>query len=284
MARKKRNAPKNNKQQQQGEKVLNQLFGSLEDDNNIENDIADLGTSESSTDTITVSEPPKKNKFFFGFAIFIVVMAIVGCISTVRFIASFTSQLVDNTSLKNEFAQFIFPVVVNDIAPFESVDEIPNSSKITCAIWNIITMKDTAPYESAGTGDLKIPEYDVMASCKEIFGTSVTLEHQSVGIGEVRFTYDGENHTYTASKNIRQLTYAPQIVEMEESNGTYVLTVGYLPPSLATVTGIGGMEVVPDKYMEYTINRWDGKNTLMSIRFSDYEPEGSSDTIVINPY
>lgn len=284
MARKKRNPPKNNKQQQQGEKVLNQLFGSLEDDNNIENDIADLGTSESSDDTITVPEPPKKNKFFFGFAIFIVVMAIVGCISTVRFIANFTSQLVDNTSLKNEFAQFIFPVVVNDIAPFESVDEIPNSSKITCAIWNIITMKDTAPYESAGTGDLKIPEYDVMASCKELFSTSVTLEHQSVGIGEVRFTYDGENHTYTASKNIRQLTYAPQIVEMEESNGTYVLTVGYLPPSLATVTGIGGMEVVPDKYMEYTINRWDGKNTLMSIRFSDYEPEGSSDTIVINPY
>ncbi len=284
MAKKRRNAQKNNKQQQQGEKVLNQLFGSLEEENNIENDIADLGSTESVSEPVIASEPVKKNKFFFGFAVFVVIMAIIGCISTVRLVADLTAKLVDNTSLKNEFAQFIFPVVVNDIAPFETVEEIPNSSKITCAIWNIITMKDTSPYESVGTGDLKIPEYDVMASCKEIFGSSVSLEHQSVGLGEVRFTYDGENHTYTASKNIRQLTYAPQIIEMEESNGTYVLTVGYLPPSLATVTGIGGMEVVPDKYMEYTINRWDGKNTLMSIRFSDYEPERSDDTIVINPY
>jgi len=118
-----------------------------------------------------------------------------------------------------------------------------------------------------------IPEYDVTASCKEIFGSAITLEHQSVGTGEVRFTYDEANHVYSASKNIRYLTYAPQVVEMTEDNGTYRLVVGYLPPALATVTGINGMEVSPEKYMEYTIGRWNDQNTLLSISFSDYSPE-----------
>ncbi|MBP1542656.1 MAG: hypothetical protein J6A16_01055 [Oscillospiraceae bacterium] len=277
MAKKRKNTSKQNRPQnnpQGGEKVINQLLGSLEEDNNIESDIADLGhEAEPQVQEEAVPEPVKKRKFFFGFALFVIVMAIVGCISTVRFVVNFTEHLVDNTSLKNEFAQFIFPVVVNDIAPFETVDEIPNTSKITCSIWNILIMKDTAPYEGEITGDLLIPEYDVSVSCKELFGNNASVEHQSVGIGEVRFTYDPDNHVYSASKNIRYLTYAPHIVDITEANGTYTVIVGYLPPSLATVTGISGMEVSPEKYMEYTLDRWDGKNTIKSVRFSDYEPE-----------
>lgn len=273
MARKKRNSSKNSNNQQQGnDRVINQLFGSLEEENNIETDIADLGGHAAAAEP-DIPEPVKKKRFFFGFAVFVIIMAIIGCFSTVSFISNLAARLVDNTSLRNEFAQFIFPVVVNDIAPFDKVDEIPNTSKITCSIWNILIMKDTTPYEGSIAGDLLIPEYDVMASCKEIFGSTATMEHQSVGIGEVRFTYDAENHVYSASKNIRYLTYAPTIIEMTESNDTYTLIVGYLPPSLATVSGIGGMEVAPEKYMEYTINRWDGKNTLMSVKFSDYRPE-----------
>lgn len=268
MARRKRNsAPK--EKQQNGEKVINQLFGSL-DAEDIEDDITELGGNEPA-EASDVPEPVKKKRFFFGFAIFIIVMAIVGCVSTVRFAADITGKLLDNTSLKNEFAQFIFPMVVNDIAPFDSIDEIPNTSKITCAIWNILLTKDITPYED-GLGGLLIPEYDVMASCKEMFGTTVVMEHQSVGTGEVRFTYDEENHLYSAQKNIRYLTYAPQIVEMSEVDGNYQLIVGYLPPSLAAVSGISDMEVSPDKYRLYTINRWDGKNTLLSVEFCDYVP------------
>lgn len=254
----------------QGERVIEELFGSLNEPD-IENDIAELGADD------TVEEPapaPKKSSgkgFFFCFAIFVVAMAIVGCVSTVRFVADSTSALLDKTSLKNEFAQFIFPVVVNDIPPFEKASELPETSVINCSIWNILLNKDTELYQkSEQPGELTIPEYDVAASCRELFGSSVSVVHQTVGTNEVRFTYDEENHVYRATKNMRYLTYAPTIISMTEDNGLYTLIVGYLPPTLATVAGLNGIEQTPEKYMEYTIEYWDDKMTLVSVRFSDY--------------
>ena len=187
--------------------------------------------------------------------------------------AQITSNLLDNTSLKNEFARFIYPVVVNDIAPFEEPDEIPDSSKISCAIWNILLNHDTSEFAKDEGNGLTIPEYNVLASCRELFGSTVSLNHQTVGNAEVRFTYNEETHTYSANKNIRYLTYSPQIISMTEDGDVYTVIVGYVPPTLAAVAGTGGISALPEKYMEYTISRWDGKDTLMSVRFSNYTPQ-----------
>ncbi len=251
--------------------VINQLFGTLESDTEIESNIAELGAETENE----VAAETKPRRFFFIFAVFVIIMAIVGCFSTVRFAVDCTGNLMDNTSLKNEFAQFIFPVVINDIPTFENTSELRNTAMLNSAIWNILINKDTSPYESEGMMGLTIPEYDVLASCREIFGSSVTLEHQTVGSAEVRFVYDEENHTYSASKNTRYLTYSPVIIDMNESQGIYTLTVGYLPPSVAAVAGISGMETSPEKYMEYTISRWEGKNTLLSVKYSEYTPQTS---------
>ena len=271
MARRKRSRPA--EAAKSGGNVINELFGRLEDDPDIESDIAQLGSDGEEEAFAAQDEKPAKSRFFFVFALFVIVMAIIGCVSTVRFVCGAAGRLLDNTSLRNEFAQFIFPVVVNDTAPFESVGELPEAAKINCAMWNILINKDTSQY---GTDMLTIPEYDVMASCKEIFGSAVTVEHQTAGSVEARFTYDETNHVYTTTKSIRYLTYAPTIVEMTESSGTFTLIVGYLPPTLASVAGLNGIEVVPDKYMEYTIERWEGKNTLLSVKFSDYTPAAES--------
>lgn len=258
-------------EQPQGEKIINQLFGSLEQEPDIETDITELGTGGEAE--AQPAEKSGKNRFFFGFAVFVIIMAIIGCISTVRYAVKLTGSLLDNTSLKNEFAQFIFPVVVNDIAPFENAEEIPDSSKISCAIWNILLNSDTAEFETSGSMGLTIPEYNVSASCRELFGSTVSLKHQTVGTAEVRFTYDEEKHSYSASRDIRYLTYSPKIISITESDGFFTVIVGYLPPTVAAVAGVSGLQSQPEKYMEYTISRWDGKDTLMSVRFSDYKAQ-----------
>lgn len=266
MSKKKKNVTPREKH---NEDVINELFGSSEVEPDIEGDIAELG--QEPEDDVKIAPNPRKHKFFFGFAVFVVIMAVIGCISSVRFIADGVRDIMDNTALKSEFEKFLLPVVANDIAPFENESEISNSAKVSVAIWNVLLNKDTGAYKTTETGDFNIPEYDIGVSCAEIFGSGTTLKHQSVGAGDTRFVYDETNHYYICSGSMRYLNYAPRITEMTENNGTYVLTVEYLPPSFTMVSENIGIEVTADKTMEYTINRWDKKNTLMSVRFINSE-------------
>lgn len=247
------------------EDVINELFGAADNDVDIESGIADLG--QSPDDDMKIVRDPRKNKFFFGFAVFVVIMAAIGCASSFRYISGAVRDIMDNTALKNEFTRFLLPVVANDIAPFENESEISNSAKVSCAIWNILVNKGTSEYKLNDVGYYNIPEYDVNVSCKEIFGSGSNVTHQTVGTGDTRFRYDEGNHVYVCSSDMRYLNYSPRITEMTESNGTYVLTVEYLPPSFTMATDTIAIEVTADKTMEYTINRWDKKNTLMSVRF-----------------
>lgn len=252
------------------EDMINELLGEVEDapDIGIEEDITDLG--EEPNDVKTAESPEekheKKRKVFFIVAVFVIVMAIIGIFSSVRFIVNGVRDLMDNKALRNEFTRFLLPVVANDIAPFENESEIPNSSKVRCAIWNILVTKDTSDYKISPLGGILIPEYDVSVSCKDIFGTGASVTHQTVGSGDSRFVYDEENHVYSCPKDLRFLNYAPKITAMSENNGTYVLTVDYMPPSVTMVTDDLGITIKADKTLEYTVNRWDKKNTLMSVK------------------
>lgn len=265
MARKNREVSPREKH---NEDVINELFGSSDIEPDIETDIADLG-SEPDDDVKIAPDPRKHSKFFFGFAVFVVIMACIGVVSTVNFVSEGIHYIADNTSLKNEFARFLLPVVANDIAPFEKENEISNSAKVSCAIWNILVNKDAAKYKTSENGEYNIPEYDVGVSCKELFGSSASISHQSVGASDTRFVYDETNHVYICPGNTRFLSYTPRIAEMKESNGTYVLTVEYVAPTMAIITDPS--EARAEKVMEYTINRWDKKNTLMTVRLISSE-------------
>lgn len=254
------------------EDVINELFGEVEDESEIEieEDVANLGESPDSdikTADLAGYRSERKRKAFFIVAVFVIIMAFIGLFSSIRFVANGISDLADNTALKNEFSRFLLPVVANDIAPFENESEITNSSKVSCAIWNILVNKDTSAFKESPAGGFFVPEYNVTVSCKEIFGSGASLTHQTVGSGDSRFTYDEENHVYNCTKDLRYLNYAPRITEMTENNGTYVLKVEYMPPSITMVADDLGITVEPDKTLEYTINRWEKKNTLMSVRF-----------------
>lgn len=264
--------------QKHNEEVINELLGEIEHepDIEIEEDVANLG--EEPEDNVKIAETSeegraKRSKAFFAVAVIIIVMAVIGLVSSIRFIANGINKLADNTELKNEFARFILPVVANDIAPFENETEITNSSKVSCSIWNILVNKDTSAYKSSPAGGILVPEYDVGVSCKEIFGSSATITHQTVGTGDTQFVYDENNHVYSCTNNMRLLNYAPKITAMTESNGTYVLTVDYIPPSVTMAVEGLGITMEADKTLEYTVNRWDKKNTLMSVRFISGRPD-----------
>lgn len=253
------------------ENVLDELFGELGAQTEIEDDIADLGTEED--DGTIVAENPVKHRFFFGFAIFVVIMAIIGMVASVRFVVNGIGSLMDNTSLKEEFTGFILPVVANDIAPFSNEGEISHSAKVGCAVWNILLNKDISAYKKTADGELIIPEYDVGVSCKELFGTNSEIVHQSTGTADTRFIYSEQNHIYTCTYNMRYLSYAPGIAKMEQNGGVFTLTVEYYPPSISVVSQNIGIQSEPEKTMTYTIWRDNGKNTLMSVKEIEKQTE-----------
>lgn len=256
---------KNNAREKHNDDVINELFGQTEEEPDIETDIADLGAAPD--EDVKVAQIPLKQKFYFGFAVFVVIMAAIGLFTCIRLSVVGIRGIIENTSLKNEFAQFILPAVANDITPYENEADIPNSVKINCSVWRILLGENFEDYKTETANVYVIPEYNVGVACKELFGTDSEIEHQTVGYGEARFTYDPDNHTYTCPRNLRNLTYAPRIAEMTMTDGNYVLKVEYLPPSISMVTEDLKIEAVPDKIMEYTISRRNKQNTLVSVRF-----------------
>lgn len=269
--KKKQNSELQEMREKHNDDVINELLGEVEGESvmELENDVANLG-EDSEEDVKIAKSPDEKNKrksrMFFATAIVVLALACVGLYSMVRLIAGGISEIVNNTALKKEFARFILPVVANDIAPFENENEITNSSKVNCSIWNILVNKDTSAYKSSPAGGIYIPEYDVSVSCKDLFGSESTLTHQSVGYGESRFSYDENNHVYSCPKDMRLLNYAPKISELTGGSGTYVLKVDYLPPSITMAAEDLGLTVDADKTLEYTVVRKDKKNTLVSVR------------------
>lgn len=247
--------------------VINELFGDADDIGeetpDIENDIADLGLD--GDDDVKVVDEEKRRKFYFGFAVFVVILAIIGLITCVRLAVGGIKSLVDNTSLKNELTQFILPAVAIDVSPFENEDELSNSSKINCSIWQILLSEGYEIYKNPNAESYTIPEVNVGVACKAIFGSDSEIIHQSVGYGEARFSYDSEKHVYICPRNLRNLNYAPRITEMTDSNGVYTLIVEYLPPSITMVADNLGVELEPDKSMVYTVTRRDKKNILTSV-------------------
>ncbi|MCH5196153.1 MAG: hypothetical protein J1F28_05535 [Oscillospiraceae bacterium] len=270
------------------ENVLNELLNELDEETkyNFENggygentdtfvnNISDV-LSKIENDSVEKSDvnsvktkPKKKNGFYFAFAVVVIVMAVVGIVATVIFTVNSIRDLASSNSLMEEYTRFLLPVVANDTAPFDSENELSNTAKINCSIWNIMLNHDTSSYKLSDTGEMLIPEYDVEYSCKEIFGTSSGLIHRTVGSTDMRFSYDSENHVYSCVKDLRYLSYVPVITEMSQSDGIYTLTVDYYSPSVRFLSENMGIEASSEKTMKYIISRYDGKNTLVAVQFT----------------
>lgn len=267
--------------------VLNELLNEFDEEKNTENSgenaeyphgentsvimeesRAEKNDDASSDSKAETSAAPKKHTFYFIFAVFTIIMALVGVVSAAVFAIGKISNAVSSSSLKDEYTKFLLPVVANDIAPFENENELSNSAKINCSIWNIMLNHDTSLYKLSETGEFLIPEYDVEYSCREIFGSSSGIIHRTVGSSDMSFTYNADNHVYSCSKDLRYLNYVPVITEMSQDGGTYTLTVDYYSPAVRFLSENMGIEAETEKTMKYVINRYDGKNTLVAVEFA----------------
>lgn len=230
------------------------------------------------TEELAVPDEPASNpeglkrKLYFVFGIVISLLAVVGLYSTVIFAKDAIRNFADNTQQKNEFARFVYPIVICDPAPFNQTVKLRSETLITAAIWDIILYEDKSKYE-ADFDMIIVPELDVEQHGTKLFGTGLSFEHQSIIGVDIQFYYDESIKSYRIPSNPKYFTYSPYIEDITRVGERYTLTVGYVSPTPAWLTLTSDDEPEPDKYVEYVVSKRGNEMTLVAIQESPLKSE-----------
>jgi len=204
-----------------------------------------------------------RRQMYFSLGVLLIVMSIIGAIFTVNFCVDIFKKIADNTVQKNEFSQFIYPVVVVDTPTFEEVSQLPVEVILKAAVWDIIINQDKSKYENY-YGSITIPASDVEVAATNLFGGGIPFVHQTLGDTELYFDYVPETNSYIVPISPHYLPYSPQVEDIKKlGDNKYELKVGYYPPVQAWLPE--GTKAVPDKYMKYTVVKQSNKYNIISV-------------------
>lgn len=193
-----------------------------------------------------------------------ILLAIIGLIAVVVFSINLTSSLLDNTKQLEEFEQFLAPVVMFDPVPFDSVENADQIMLLQSALMQTRFSEKRENYVYDDNGMIVIPASDIDIAAKTLFGSNVSLFHQSFGDFENVYTYDEADNVYRVPLLIHSGYYSPMVEKITKSGKQIILRVGYIPSGSTWLTDPSGRRYAPtpDKYMNYTLEK-DGKNYVI---------------------
>jgi hypothetical protein len=220
----------------------------------LDEDENDILTDDSEEDFTPVHEKHQSSrKVFFILGFFVLIMSVVGIFSTYSFISGKVKDFADNTAQKNEFAEFIYPIVICDPPPFDKTVKMRNETIISAAIWDIILYEDKSVFP--GEFDyIVVPEVVVEQHAIKLFGEGLAIVNQSIIGTEVQFYYDELLKSYRIPANPRYFTYSPYIESISKVGERYTLLVGYLSPTPSWYTMTEDVPT-PEKYVEYVVSK-----------------------------
>jgi len=253
------------------ESIKNAIDGALDED------VSEDEENAEAVEIAVTEAAPKKQSFkrsmYFLIGIIVSFLSLVGFIFTVGWATGVVKDIVGNTKQKEEFAEFIYPVVINDPAAFENNQQISSDVIISSAIWDIILYGDKGKYP-VEFGNITIPQSDVELYATNIFGTGLNFDHKTLGDATLTFYYSPENKSYIVPESPKYFPYSPLVEEIRKTNDTYSLKVGYVSPSPDWLIASNKKKPVQcDKYMEYVVKKQNNDYTLVSIKELQNSPQ-----------
>lgn len=221
-------------------------------------------------------KPKSKSAFHFIVGLIFIILAAIGLISTVDFVSDKVKSIIDNTEQKNEFAKFIYPVVICDPPGFDATTKLKNETIISAAVWDIILYEDKSRYE-LDFDYLIVPEVDIEQHAAKLFGSGLTINHMTIASADISFYYDEEISSYRIPENPKFFTYSPYIESISKVGESYTLTVGYVSPTPAWLTLTSDEAPSPEKYVDYVVQKRGTSYTLVAIKQSEKQAENSHD-------
>ena len=252
---KKNRTPKSPKKKSEKPDAVDSFKNAL--DEALDEDVAEIAEF-SVTRSLEEIPVPKKRSFkrslYFVIGVAVSFMSLIGFISTIFFCTDVIAGIADNTKQKEEFSNYIYPVVIVDPAPFEQTSQLTSDMVISAAIWDIILHQDVSKYpEEFGT--MTIPQLDVEQHATSLFGVGLTFEHKTLGDAVLGFYYTEETKSYNVPISPKYFPYSPMIENVKRDGNNYILRVGYVSPSPAWLIKNKNTDVKPDKYMEYILTK-----------------------------
>lgn len=249
---------------------IKKMFGEALDESKEE--LAEFAEDQTVPDAPIANPEGFRRKLYMIFGIVITLLAIVGLFSTISFCVDKVKAFADNTQQKNEFAKFIYPIVICDPAPFDQTVKLRSDTMITAAIWDIILYEDKSKYE-ADFDMMIVPEVDIEQHGTKLFGNGLSFEHQSILGAGVQFYYDESIKSYRVPSNPKYFTYSPFIEDVSRVGERYTLTVGYVSPTPAWLTLTSDDAPEPEKYVDYVVSKRGNEMTLVAINESEMKVE-----------
>jgi len=207
--------------------------------------------------------PHFKNRITAVLGALILVFSIIGFVGTMITAGGWIVSLVQNQKQKDEYAEYIYPLVMLDMPAFEGSESLQPTSVLKCALWNFVLNADTSKYETDDLGVMVVPQVDIEVYATALFGEGLTFEHQSIGDAESAFSYDSENGMYEITGSAL-FTYYPRVTEVSYKDGKTHLRVEYIVPKVYF-----GEEdeknAKASKIMEYILDESAGSRKIVGI-------------------
>ncbi|MCI8624615.1 MAG: hypothetical protein HFG26_13285 [Provencibacterium sp.] len=204
----------------------------------------------------------RRNRAAAPIGALVLVLAAAGLCALIVLGVNLTNQILDNSREKQRFEKIVQPVLMFDPPPFDDVTTLPDTTVLEAALWATMLGEKRETYPFDAQGNLIVPSSDVDVESAKLFGSQLTLNHQSFPSDfGISYEYDETSRTYRIPVASATAFYTPRVDEIERSGDVYSLLVGYIPPGTAWNTDITGNKTEPDphKFMIYKLQK-SGKN------------------------
>ena len=219
-----------------------------------------------------------KRRLAFPVGLLVVALTIIGLITVIIGLVNGISTAIDKSKGYEEYEKMLTPVVLIDPDTFDDITNADMSQLIEMSIWSLLK-NDNSPdrFETNSMG-FAIPKAEVEKAFVELFGTEITPVHSTVEGYGIEFSYDNATQTYTVPLTGVTPIYTPDVIDIQKSNDTIILTVGCVAGD-AWEQGENGEMIAPspDKYLKVTLREVDGKRFISAIQSTSAPEEATTE-------
>jgi len=181
-------------------------------------------------------------------------LMLVGLVAVVLWAVGVVRGIAANTSKREEYEDFIRPIVMMDPIPFDDISEADPAFVREAALWAALSDKKRDSYAVDDLGLLLLPATDVNVAAAKLFGPDASVEHMSFEDLDGTYLYDPEIAAYRVPA-ISKNADSPLVESVSREGDTTVLRVGYVAPGTIWTTQRKDSDgrILPEKTMLYRL-------------------------------